>query len=294
MPEAFAYDRLRRKNTKAFNKFKQDLRSNFVKGQSIERARLAFQPSSTCDPISSISASLLSKDSGRTEPPPFNPDFPLDPALFEEEDQDQGDSMTGRSTNEADNVDQAFEDELEPTAVLRHQPDLQRLIDALTAHCATSVLPTAESGESTQMQDAFFPPSDSRSAKIMSRTNIIHSITHASFFTRQKEGFDYPGEIPTEGQSCPVTRCTYDTSDLTASKAASHIHACVKAEIGREMWRKYEEHFCLKTCPWQGCLHPVFDNAIQAAEHFFVKHVNGPVVSIKCAVQLEDGVCDAS
>lgn len=146
------------------------------------------------------------------------------------------------------------------------------------------------------MQDAFFPPRDSCSAKIMSRTNIIHSITHASFFTRQKEGFDHPGEIPTEGQSCPVTRCTYNTSDLTASKAASHIHARVKAEIGREVWRKYEEHFCLKICPcpWQGCLHPVFDNAIQVAEHFFVKHVNGPVVSIKCAVQLEDCVCDAS
>lgn len=127
----------------------------------------------------------------------------------------------------------------------------------------------------------------------MSRTDIIHSITHASFFTRQKHCFDYPGEIPTEGQCCPVTGCTYNTSDLTASKAASHIHACVKAAIGREVWIKYEEHFCLKTCPWQGCLHLIFDNAIQAAEHFFVKHVNGPAVSIKCAVQLEDGVCDA-
>ncbi|WVQ91686.1 hypothetical protein IAS59_005489 [Cryptococcus gattii] len=163
--------RPRRKNTKAFNKFKQDLRSSFVKEQSIERARLAFRPSSACDPISTISASLLNKDSGRAKPPPFNPDFPLDPALFEEEDQDQGESMAGQSTGEADNVDQEFEDELEPTAVLRHQPDHQRLIDALTAHCATSVLP--------------------------------------------------------------------------------------------------------------------------AAEHFFVKHVNGPAVSIKCAVQLEDGVCDA-
>ncbi|KIR54407.1 hypothetical protein I315_02889 [Cryptococcus gattii Ru294] len=256
----------------------QDLRSSFVKEQSIERARLAFRPSSACDPVSTISASLLNKDSGRAKPPPFNPDFPLDPALFEEEDQDQGESMAGQSTGEADNVDQEFEDELEPTAVLRHQPDHQRLIDALTAHCATSVLPVAD---------------DSRSAKIMSRTDIIHSITHASFFTRQKHCFDYPGEIPTEGQCCPVTGCTYNTSDLTASKAASHIHACVKAAIGREVWIKYEEHFCLKTCPWQGCLHLIFDNAIQAAEHFFVKHVNGPAVSIKCAVQLEDGVCDA-
>lgn len=157
MPEALAYDRPRRKNTKAFNKFKQDLRSSFVKEQSIERARLAFRPSSACDPVSTISASLLNKDSGRAKPPPFNPDFPLDPALFEEEDQDQGESMAGQSTGEADNVDQEFEDELEPTAVLRHQPDHQRLIDALTAHCATSVLPVAESGESTQMQDAFFP-----------------------------------------------------------------------------------------------------------------------------------------
>lgn len=49
----------------------------------------------------------------------------------------------------------------------------------------------------------------------------------------------------------------------------------------------------LKTRPWQGWLYPVFGNAIQAAEHFFVRHVNGPAVGIKCAVQLEDGVCDA-
>ncbi|WWD22058.1 hypothetical protein CI109_106546 [Kwoniella shandongensis] len=275
MPEATEYEKLRSKNKKAFAKFKMSLTREYAKESSEEAARLAFQPEPT--PVAESSGSTpagpqpLNKGKARASPLGFD----TDPTTLLDEADEQSHIQTEMTAGQppvetsdaaveaADAADQQFEERLEADIALKHPFDHQKLIDSLTAYCATSALPLEDSSKSSVLQDAFFPPLNSSSTTTtMSRRDIIHAITHSAFFTAQQPEFEFPGEQPTENNECPVLGCSVDIASRSRSSAAEHIHGCVRVEL---------------------------DGPVSAAEHLHRRHVVGAKPGANCAIELDDG-----